>query len=474
MGQRYFGTDGIRGTVGEWPMTPDFALRLGCAAGHVLRRRLAESDSTMLTGQVRPCVVIGKDTRLSGYMLESALEAGFSAAGVDVLLVGPLATPGIAYLARTFRALAGVVISASHNPYHDNGVKFFSHHGQKLDDELEVQIEAELDKVFSCVASQDLGRAYRVESASGRYVEFCKSAAHLPCEGLQGLHLVVDCAHGATYQTAPQVLKELGASVDVIGNEPDGMNINKECGSTHPQALIQAVRERKAHAGIALDGDGDRCIMVDENGELVDGDQLLYILARQRQQAGTLTGPVVGTLMSNLGLALALEEAGIAFERAKVGDRYVFERLKACGGIVGGESSGHLLCLDRMTTGDGTVSALQVLAAMCQTQKPLSALVAPVDKCPQKLINVRIQRGTAQQLMANEAITEAVAEVEAELGYNGRVLLRPSGTEPKLRVMVEGLDATQVERLAQHLADVVAECAAQHDKTSEQGSMEET
>lgn len=459
MGQKYFGTDGIRGEVGEYPMTPDFALRLGWAAGRVLLRRLNERSGDDVRG-ARPCVVIGKDTRLSGYMFESALEAGFASAGVDVLLVGPLATPGIAYLARTFRALAGVVISASHNPFADNGVKFFSHHGQKLDDALEAEIEAELDQPLTCVASDKLGRARRVESASGRYIEFCKSTARLANGGLRGLSLVVDCANGATYQTAPEVFRELGATVHVIGNTPDGLNINHDCGSTHPANLAAEVRRRGADAGIALDGDGDRCIMIDESGAVVDGDQLLYVIAEERRRVGELRGPVVGTLMSNLGLALALKARGVEFERARVGDRYVFERLQERGGIIGGESSGHLLCLDRATTGDGTVSALQVLAAMCDRRESLSSLVAPVEKCPQTLINVRVGRGAADALMHDDVVVQAVSEVEATLGGDGRVLLRPSGTEPLLRVMVEGRDGEAVERHARRLADVVDQRAA--------------
>ncbi|WP_109994883.1 phosphoglucosamine mutase [Salinisphaera sp. LB1] len=459
MGRKYFGTDGIRGEVGEAPMTPDFALRLGWAAGRVLLRRLNERGSDAVRG-ARPCVVIGKDTRLSGYMFESALEAGFASAGVDVLLVGPLATPGIAYLARTFRALAGVVISASHNPFADNGVKFFSHHGQKLDDALEIEIETELDQPLACVASGQLGRARRVESASGRYIEFCKSTARLANGGLRGLTLVVDCANGAAYQTAPEVFRELGATVHAIGNNPDGLNINQDCGSTHPDHVADAVQRLGADAGVALDGDGDRCIMVDENGTVVDGDQLLYVIADERQRAGELRGPVVGTLMSNLGLALALEARGIEFERAQVGDRYVFERLLARGGTVGGESSGHLICLDRATTGDGTVSALQVLAAMCDRHQRLSHLVAPVEKCPQTLINVRVGRGTADALMADACVMRAVSDVETALGGDGRVLLRPSGTEPLLRVMVEGRDGEAVARHAKCLADVVDQRAA--------------
>ncbi|RJS92717.1 phosphoglucosamine mutase [Salinisphaera sp. Q1T1-3] len=459
MSQRYFGTDGIRGTVGEAPMTPDFALHLGWAAGRVLLRRLSDGGDGDLHG-ARACVLIGKDTRLSGYMFESALEAGFAAAGIDVLLVGPLATPGIAYLTRTFRAVAGVVISASHNPFEDNGVKFFSHRGQKLDDAVESEIEQALAEPLVCVAPEQLGRARRVESASGRYIEFCKSTARLPAHGLRGVRLVVDCANGAAYQTAPEVFRELGAEVHVIGNAPDGLNINLGCGSTHPEQLAAEVVARSADAGIALDGDADRCIMIDAAGRVVDGDQLLFALAEDRHAAGELTGPVVGTLMSNLGLALALEARGIAFERAKVGDRYVFERLLALGGNVGGESSGHLLCLDRSTTGDGTVSALQVLSVMGRRGIALADLVAPVEKCPQSLINVRIGRGSASTLMSDRRVQAAVDEAERDLGGEGRVLLRPSGTEPLLRVMVEGLDVARVERHARDIADAVEQSAA--------------
>ncbi|MES1926861.1 phosphoglucosamine mutase [Salinisphaera sp. T31B1] len=454
MAQRYFGTDGIRGEVGQAPMTPDFALKLGWAAGRVLARRRGERGVPD-TARERPQVLIGKDTRLSGYMFESALEAGFAAAGVDVLLVGPMPTPAVAYLARTFRAAAGVVISASHNPYHDNGVKFFSHFGQKLDDALEAEIEAQLDRPLECVASDQLGRARRVESAPGRYVEFCKSTARFENGGLSGFKIVLDCAHGATYHVAPDVFRELGASVEVIGDRPDGLNINRDVGSTHPRGLVEAVRAGGADVGIALDGDGDRCIMVDHEGSIVDGDQILYVIANARRAGGDLAGPVVGTLMSNLGLELAFRKDGVDFERAKVGDRYVFERLKARGGIVGGESSGHVLCLDRATTGDGIVTALQVLAAMVASGQSLERLIAPVDKCPQTLINVRIGRGTADTVMADPRVDASIRDVEHTLGEAGRVLLRPSGTEPLLRVMVEGLDGLAVEECANRLADTV-------------------
>lgn len=458
MAQRYFGTDGIRGEVGVAPMTPEFALRLGWAAGRVLLRRLGESGVPQSPGE-RAQVLIGKDTRLSGYMFESALEAGFSAAGVDVLLVGPLPTPAIAYLARTFRAAAGVVISASHNPYADNGFKFFSHFGQKLADDVEQEIETELDKPLACVASDSLGRARRVESAAGRYIEFCKSTARFANGGLSGLRVVLDCANGATYHVAPDVFRELGAEVNVIGTSPDGLNINRGVGSTHPKGLAEAVRTHGADVGIALDGDGDRCIMVDHEGNIVDGDQLLYVIATARRQAGELNGPVVGTLMSNLGLALAFKRDGVAFERARVGDRYVFERLEALGANIGGESSGHILCLDRTTTGDGIVSALQVMAAMVAAGERLHTLTQPVDKCPQALINVRVARGSAVALIEHDSVASAVRDAEDTLGEEGRVLLRPSGTEPLLRVMVEGTDAVAVEDCANHLAETVRQAA---------------
>ncbi|MES1932330.1 phosphoglucosamine mutase [Salinisphaera shabanensis T35B1] len=459
MAQRYFGTDGIRGEVGEAPLTPDFALKLGWAAGRVLVRRLGERGVPESAGE-RAQVLIGKDTRLSGYMFESALEAGFAAAGVDVLLVGPLPTPAIAYLARTFRAAAGVVISASHNPFSDNGFKFFSHYGQKLPDDVEAEIEAELEQPLVCVDSDRLGRARRVESAPGRYIEFCKSTARFENRGLSGMKIVLDCAHGATYHVAPDVFRELGAQVTVLGASPDGLNINRDVGSTHPKGLSEAVRAHGADVGIALDGDGDRCIMVDNEGNIVDGDQLLYVIANSRREAGELQGAVVGTLMSNLGLALAFKRDGVGFERAKVGDRYVFERLQALGANIGGESSGHILCLDRATTGDGIVSALQVLAAMVASGASLLALVMPVDKCPQTLINVRITRGSADTLMQNAQVIEAVRDVENALGEEGRVLLRPSGTEPLLRVMVEGTDAAAVEDCANRLAESVRQAAA--------------
>ncbi len=448
MSRKYFGTDGVRGRVGEPPMTPDFALRLGWAAGKVL---------APAKGRAR--VVIGKDTRLSGYMFESALEAGFSAAGADVILLGPMPTPGIAYLARTVQASAGVVISASHNPFHDNGVKFFDGQGRKLADEIEQKIEALLDQPLQAVAPDQLGRARRMTDAAGRYVEFCKSSFRRNTT-LTGLKLVVDCAHGATYNVAPHVFREMGAEVTVIGNHPDGLNINRDCGSTHPGPLQTAVRENKADVGIALDGDGDRCILVDANGAIVDGDEILYILARARQADRKLKGPVVGTLMSNLGLELALKREGIEFARARVGDRYVMEMLAEKGGILGGESSGHILCLDRTTTGDGIVSALQVLAVMVWEKKSLRELLSGLEKCPQVLINVKLNGAKTQSLMESASVKQAVAAVEKELGEHGRVLLRPSGTEPLIRVMVEGLNASQIKTQAERIAEAVRRAAA--------------
>lgn len=438
MTRKYFGTDGVRGRVGEPPITPEFVLKLGWAAGRVL------------ANGHRGKVLIGKDTRISGYLLESALEAGLSAAGMDIRLLGPLPTPAIAYLTRTLHADAGIVISASHNPYYDNGIKFFSGRGAKLPDEVEKAIEAMMDEPLQTLDSAHLGKAERIADARGRYIEFCKST--FPGRGdLAGLRLVVDCAHGATYQVAPAVFRELGAEVEAIGVEPDGFNINEGCGSTDPERLAAAVRERGADAGIALDGDGDRVIMVDHTGEHVDGDELLYIIA----QGDERPEGVVGTLMSNLGLEQALGRDGIAFERAAVGDRYVLERLQARGWRLGGESSGHILCLDRTTTGDGIVSALQVLGAMVATGRPLRELKRRMSKYPQTLINVRLERpGDPTRLAAVQA---AVQDVERALGEHGRVLLRPSGTEPVVRVMVEGADADHIEALARQLAAAVAD-----------------
>ncbi|MDX1496623.1 MAG: phosphoglucosamine mutase, partial [Salinisphaeraceae bacterium] len=423
------------------PMTPDFALKLGWAAGRVLAPEGGRA-------------LIGKDTRLSGYMFESALEAGFAAAGVEVLLVGVLPTPAIAYLARTFRADTGVVISASHNPFHDNGVKFFAGDGRKIPDEIEEQIEALLQQELKTVESAALGRARRIDSAQGRYVEFCKGSFRQEAS-LKGMRIVVDCAHGATYNVAPHVFSELGAKVISIGTQPDGLNINKDCGSTHLQALSKAVVDEQADLGIALDGDGDRCLLVDKDGTPIDGDEILYILANAKQADGSLKGPVVGTLMSNLGLELAMQSAGIGFERANVGDRYVIEKLRETGGNLGGESSGHILCLDRTTTGDGIVSALQVLAAMTVSGKGLRELLEGLEKCPQTLINVKTGNAEAVDIMAASTVTAAVRAVEAELGNNGRVLLRPSGTEPLIRVMVEGKNAELVQQCAEKIAAAV-------------------
>ncbi len=444
MARQFFGTDGIRGRVGQTPITPEFVLKLGWAAGRVLGNSHGGK------------VVIGKDTRISGYMFESALEAGLSAAGLDILLLGPMPTPAIAYLTRTLNADAGIVISASHNPFHDNGIKFFSADGSKLPDGVEEAIEAELSKPMELVESARLGRARRITDAPGRYIEFCKSAFPFGMD-LSGLKLAVDCANGATYHIAPNVLRELGAEVVVLGAEPDGLNINVECGSTHPEALCAAVREHGCHAGVALDGDGDRLIMVDADGEVVDGDELLFVMAMAAHARAPLAG-VVGTLMSNLGLELALRERGIGFERAKVGDRYVLERLNALGWQLGGESSGHILCLDRTSTGDGIISALQVLAAMVGSGRPLAELKRGMRKFPQTLINVRLEGGF--DAMASSRVQGAVAAVESELGERGRVLLRPSGTEPLVRVMVEGEEADEVSRLAERLAAEVSAAMA--------------
>ncbi|MDR2220331.1 MAG: phosphoglucosamine mutase [Methylobacillus sp.] len=445
MSRKYFGTDGIRGRVGEQPIIPEFVMRLGYAAGRVL----VNSDT-------HPAVLIGKDTRISGYMLESALQAGLSAAGVDVLLTGPLPTPGVAYLTRALRAQAGIVISASHNPFEDNGIKFFSADGSKLPDAIEQAIEAELEKPMRVMPSAQLGKARRINDATGRYVEFCKSTFPNSMD-LRGLKIVLDCAHGATYHVAPDVFHELGAEVIVIGNAPDGLNINHECGSTHPQAVCDAVRQHQADLGIAFDGDGDRVVMVDADGNLLDGDQLLYIIATHRQQAGNLGGGVVGTLMTNLAFEHALTKRGILFARAKVGDRYVLELLNEKGWRVGGENSGHILCLDKHSSGDGIISALQVLHAARASGKTLRELAAELILYPQVLINVPVR--STVDLNANVAIRAAVKTAEAELADSGRVLLRASGTEPKVRVMVEGQQRAQVETLAQRIADAVRAAA---------------
>ena len=447
MAKKYFGTDGIRGRVGEGNINPEFVLRLGWAAGRVLSK-----------GN-RGKVLIGKDTRISGYMFESALEAGLAAAGIDTHLLGPMPTPGIAYLTRTLHAQAGIVISASHNPHQDNGIKFFSGEGRKLDDEIEAAIEAELEKPMTTVSSELLGKAHRIEDARGRYIEFCKST--IPARmNFGNLKVVVDCAHGATYHVAPNVFDEMGAQVIAIGVEPDGLNINDGVGSTHPEGLIEAVRAHGADIGIALDGDGDRVLMVDEHGTLVDGDEIIYVIACSRRLNGGLTGNVVGTLMSNLGLELALKELGVGFERTSVGDRYILERLQAEQWTLGGEPSGHIICLDRTSTGDGTVSALQVLAEMHKTGKSLRALLSGMNKFPQSLINVGLGSTKPLEIMNNRSVHDAVKAVETELGDQGRVLLRPSGTEPLIRVMVEGREAEQVDALANRIAQSVESAAS--------------
>jgi phosphoglucosamine mutase len=441
-GRRWFGTDGIRGRVGVDPITPEFVLRLGWAAGCVLAREGVQR------------ILIGKDTRISGYMLESVLEAGITAAGVDVQLIGPMPTPGIAYLTRTFRADAGVVISASHNPFQDNGIKFFSPRGDKLDDALEDAIEAQLERPMQTVDSARLGKATRVPDAAGRYIEFCKSTVG-PGFRIPGTRIVLDCAHGATYHVAPAVFRELGAQVIEIGVSPNGLNINEGCGATHPEALARRVVDEAADLGIAFDGDGDRVIMVDAAGNIVDGDELLWIIAAHRHGRGELAGGVVGTLMSNLGLELACSERGIPFARARVGDRYVLAECASRGWKFGGESSGHLLCLDVHTTGDGIVAALQVLAALADTGRSLAEARLDMDRCPQVMINVAV--AAPKTVNGNSEVSGAVTEVERSLGDGGRVLIRPSGTEPLVRVMVEGRDETAIRNHAERLASVVAD-----------------
>lgn len=445
--RKYFGTDGIRGRVGHNPITPDFVMKLGWAAGRVLSNRVGG----------RQKVIIGKDTRVSGYMFESALEAGLSAAGIDIDLLGPMPTPGIAYLTRTFHAKAGIVISASHNGFEDNGIKFFSHEGTKLPDDIELAIEAELDKPLETVASRELGKARRVEDAAGRYIEFCKSTVSQSLN-LSGMKIVVDCAHGATYHVAPAVFTELGADIIPIGASPNGFNINQECGATSPAALQDTVKRHGADVGVALDGDGDRIIMVDANGDVLDGDELVFIIARRRQQKGQLSGSVVGTQMSNLGLEQAIRTLGLGFERAKVGDRYILEKLRNGGWTLGGESSGHIICLDLTSTGDGIISALQVLEAMSCTGQSLADLKAGMTKFPQTLLNVRMEQKV--DVMSMSCVTKAVQIAEEQLGNNGRVLLRPSGTEPVIRVMVEGRDDNEVHSVARELADVVEQAAS--------------
>ncbi len=439
--RKYFGTDGVRGTVGEFPITADFALKLGWAVGKVLCK--GEGGK----------VLIGKDTRISGYMFESALEAGLIAAGVDVLQLGPMPTPGIAYLTRTFRADAGIVISASHNPYHDNGIKFFSQDGYKLPDAVELEIEAMMDQPMETVRSEALGKARRVEDARGRYIEFCK--ATIPSSlSFENLKLVIDCAHGATYHIAPEVFTELGAQVITIGTKPNGLNINKDCGATNTTKLAETVLAEGADLGIAFDGDGDRVMMVDHRGEQVDGDQLLFIIARDAKKRGTLQGGVVGTLMTNLGMEKALTKHDIPFVRAKVGDRYVMEQLKEKGWSYGGESSGHVICLNATTTGDGIVSALQVLSVMAKLDLSLNELKSGMTKYPQTMINVRLPSRDAKPLDSAQ-VQAVVTEVEHKLSDKGRVLLRASGTEPLIRVMVEGEDVSLVKECAEALAEAV-------------------
>jgi phosphoglucosamine mutase len=446
MARKYFGTDGVRGKVGESPITPDFVMRLGFAAGRVLC-----NERTGARGHERPTVLIGKDTRVSGYMLEAALEAGFAAAGVDVMLAGPIPTPAVAYLTRALRLDAGVVISASHNPYYDNGIKFFSARGTKLPDETELAIEALLEKPIGCEESARLGRARRIDDAAGRYIEFCKST--FPNElDLRGLKIALDCAHGAAYHIAPRVFHELGAEVVAIGREPNGLNINEGVGATATDALRRFVVAEQADLGIALDGDADRLMMVDAKGELYDGDRLLYVIAKAQHAAGRLPG-VVGTLMSNLGFQRAIEAFGVPFERAKVGDRYVLEMLIERGWRLGGENSGHIICLDRHTTGDGIVSALQVLASLRGANQTLAQACEELVFYPQKLVNVKMPAGFDWK--ASAAIKAAQKNAEETLGDAGRILLRPSGTEPLLRVMVEGRDGALVHRLAEDIAAAV-------------------
>ncbi len=452
MSRRYFGTDGVRGRVGEAPVTPEFVMHLGYAAGKVL----ASVQQHAGEGE-RPAVLIGKDTRISGYMLESALEAGLSAAGVDSVLVGPMPTPAVAYLTRALRLQAGAVISASHNPYEDNGIKFFSSQGLKLPDELEARIEALLDQPIACRRCAELGKARRMDDADGRYIEFCKST--FPNElDLRGLRIVVDCAHGAAYHLARHVFHELGADVTAIGVSPNGININEGCGATRPAALQRSVLEQHADLGIGLDGDGDRLVMVDATGRLYDGDMLLYVIARHRHADGRLKGGVAGTLMTNYALECALAGMNIPFARARVGDRYVLETLQQNGWQLGGENSGHIICLDKHTTGDGIISALQVLHALRAQRASLAEITAGFSLYPQVLVNVRVPKGF--DFSRHGEVREAITSAESDLAGAGRVLLRPSGTEPLLRVMVEGRDAERVGALAHHIAGAVERAAA--------------
>ena len=454
MTRKYFGTDGVRGRVGQSPITPEFVMRLGYSAGKVLVAEAAARGQ--LPPGERPAVLIGKDTRISGYMLEAALEAGFSAAGVDVCLVGPMPTPAVAYLTRALRLHAGIVISASHNPYYDNGIKFFSAHGSKLEDALEARIEAGIEAPLACVPSAELGRARRIDDAAGRYIEFCKSTFPNDFD-LRGLKIVVDCAHGAAYHIAPHVFHELGAEVVAIGAEPNGVNINKNVGATAPDALSKEVLAQQADLGIALDGDADRVMMVDAAGNVYDGDQLLLAVVRSRARQGAVAG-VVGTLMTNLALEHALGELSIPFARAGVGDRYVLEMLREKGWSFGGENSGHILCLDKHTTGDGIVSALQVLCALREEGGDLGALLGRLVLYPQVLINVPLVKGFSWK--DHPSIGAAQREIETALDGEGQVLLRASGTEPLLRVMVEGRDAEIVQSAAEKLATVVREAVS--------------
>ncbi|MFA9439483.1 phosphoglucosamine mutase [Uliginosibacterium sp. sgz301328] len=445
MSRKYFGTDGVRGRVGLSPITPDFVMRLGYAAGTTLvaREKLRDGD--------HPAVLIGKDTRISGYMLEAALEAGFAAAGVDVILAGPIPTPAVAYLTRALRLQAGVVLSASHNPFYDNGIKFFSAGGAKLPDAVEREIEARIDEPMGCAESAHLGKARRIDDAAGRYIEFCKSTFPNDLD-LRGLRIVVDCANGAAYHIAPKVFHELGAEVIAVGVEPNGRNINDGVGATQPGHLREAVLKHRADIGVSLDGDADRVMMCDSEGELYDGDKLLYVIARAQHAEGRLQG-VVGTLMSNLGFEHAIARMNVPFYRAKVGDRYVLEMMLEKDCKLGGENSGHIICLDRHTTGDGIISALQVLAALRQNELTLAKACADLVFYPQRLINVSLPAGF--DWAGDASIRESVTAAERELGQEGRVLLRPSGTEPLLRVMVEGADGEQVNRLAESIATAV-------------------
>ena len=439
--RKYFGTDGIRGRVGNELINPEFVLKLGWALGKVLSR------------DGRSKVVIGKDTRISGYMFESALEAGLVAAGVDIMMLGPMPTPAVAYLTRTFHAQAGIVISASHNPYYDNGIKFFSGQGEKFPDQAELEIEAQIELPMHTVEADQLGKATRIEDAAGRYIEFCKSTFSGGGD-LRGMRIVVDCAHGATYHVAPAVFQELGAEVFTVGVDPDGFNINEEVGSTSPASLEAAVKLHRADIGIALDGDGDRLLMIDEQGDHVDGDELICVMAHESHRRGELTGGVVGTVMSNLGLEQSLAALGVPFVRAQVGDRYVIEQMKSRQWTLGGENSGHIITLDKTTTGDGIVAALQVVLAMLQSGKTLHELKSKMVKLPQILINVNTQPGYL--VGDDDRLQKAVVELEQQLGGQGRILLRPSGTEPVVRVMVEGEDSQVIQRVGEELAGVVA------------------